>query len=77
MRITVVAFRGCMTSAVFGQMDAFSIAAYIAQRNAVSTWSGHDVRLTTQGGEPVQGYGGHPVSSPIARSPTRATAMSC
>jgi len=30
MKITIVAFEGCMTSAVFGQADAFAVAAYIA-----------------------------------------------
>jgi hypothetical protein len=29
MKITIVAFEGCMTSAVFGQADAFAVAAYI------------------------------------------------
>ena len=59
MKITVVAFDGCMTSAVFGQMDAFAIAAYIAARNTNSSWSDHHVRLATRNGEPVHGYGGH------------------
>ena len=54
MKITVVAFDGCMTSTVFGQMDAFAIAAYIAARNANSSWSDHHVRLATSDGEPVQ-----------------------
>jgi transcriptional regulator GlxA family with amidase domain len=27
MKITIVAFEGCMTSAVYGQTDAFAIAA--------------------------------------------------
>jgi transcriptional regulator GlxA family with amidase domain len=49
MKITIVAFEGCMTSAVFGQADAFAIAAYIAGRSNVSSWSGHDVRLATRG----------------------------
>jgi transcriptional regulator GlxA family with amidase domain len=59
MKITIVAFDGCMTSAVFGQMDAFAIAAYIAARTANSSWSNHDVRLATGNGKAVQGYGGH------------------
>jgi transcriptional regulator GlxA family with amidase domain len=59
MKITIVAFDGCMTSAVFGQMDAFAIAAYISDRRGDSSWSGHQIRIATQGAEPVRGYGGH------------------
>jgi transcriptional regulator GlxA family with amidase domain len=59
MKITIVAFEGCMTSAVFGQADAFAVAAYMSERRADSSWSGHDVRLATPGGKPVRGYGGH------------------
>ncbi len=44
MKITIVAFEGCMTSAVYGQADAFAIAAYIAGRRADTSWSDHDVR---------------------------------
>jgi hypothetical protein len=61
MKITIVAFEGCMTSAVYGQADAFAIAAYIAGRRADQSWSGHDVRIATAGGLPVQGYGGHTI----------------
>jgi transcriptional regulator GlxA family with amidase domain len=61
MRITIVAFEGCMTSAVYGQADAFAIAAYIAARRADPCWSRHDVRIATAGGGPVQGYGGHTI----------------
>jgi transcriptional regulator GlxA family with amidase domain len=59
MKITIVAFEGCMTSAVFGQADAFAVAAYISGRRGDSSWSGHDIRIATPGGEPVRGYGGH------------------
>ena len=61
MRITLVAFEGCMTSAVYGQADAFAIAAYISARRADPCWSHHDVRIATPDGEPVQGYGGHTI----------------
>jgi transcriptional regulator GlxA family with amidase domain len=59
MKITIVAFEGCMTSAVFGQADAFAMAAYIADRRGDSSWAGHDVRIATPDGAPVRGYGGH------------------
>ena len=59
MKITIVAFDGCMTSAVYGQADAFAMAAYISGRRADASWSGHDVRIATPEGKPVQGYGGH------------------
>jgi transcriptional regulator GlxA family with amidase domain len=59
MKITIVAFEGCMTSAVFGQADAFAIAAYIAGRRGDLSWSGHDVHIATPDGAPVPGYGGH------------------
>src|SRR5438477_11233020 len=68
MKITIVAFDGCMTSAVFGQMDAFAIAAYIAERSQVSSWSGHDVRIAKPGGDPVRGYGGHLIAPHCALS---------
>ena len=61
MRITLVAFEGCMTSAVYGQADAFAIAAYISARRADPCWSSNDVRIATPDGEPVQGYGGHTI----------------
>ena len=61
MKITIVAFEGCMTSAVYGQADAFAIAAYIAGRRGDASWSGHDVRIATPTGTPVPGYGGHPI----------------
>jgi transcriptional regulator GlxA family with amidase domain len=48
-----------MTSAVFGQADAFAVAASISERRTDASWSGHDVRLATPGGKPVRGYGGH------------------
>ena len=61
MKITIVAFEGCMTSAVYGQADAFAIAAYIAGRRGDASWSGHDVAIATPAGTPVPGYGGHPI----------------
>jgi transcriptional regulator GlxA family with amidase domain len=63
MKITIVAFEGCMTSAVFGQADAFSIAAYISGRRTDTRWSDHDVRIATPDGKPVQGYGGHVIEA--------------
>jgi transcriptional regulator GlxA family with amidase domain len=59
MKNTIVAFEGCMTSAVFGQVDAFAIAAAIAAQSNLVTWSGHDVRLATPDGEPVRGSAQH------------------
>src|SRR5260370_14765142 len=59
MKITIVAFEGCMTSAVFGQADAFAVAAYMPERAADASWSGHDVRMATPGGKPVRGYVGY------------------
>lgn len=61
MKITIVAFEGCMTSAVFGQADAFAIAAYIADRRDEASWLGHKVRIASPDGVPVPGYGGHPI----------------
>src|SRR5215469_14006284 len=62
MKITIVAFEGCMTSAVYGQADAFAIAAYIAGRRGDASWSGHDVRIATSDGAAVRGYGGHAIA---------------
>ncbi|WP_172804596.1 GlxA family transcriptional regulator [Afipia sp. GAS231] len=57
-----------MTSAVFGQMDAFAIAAYIAGRREDSSWNSHDVRIATPDGDPVRGYGGHLIEPHCALS---------
>jgi transcriptional regulator GlxA family with amidase domain len=62
MKITIVAFEGCMTSAVYGQADTFAIAAYISNRRGDASWSGHDVRIATPDGKPVGGYGGHAIA---------------
>jgi transcriptional regulator GlxA family with amidase domain len=62
MKITIVAFEGCMTSAVYGQADAFAIAAYISNRRGDGSWSGHEVRIVTPDGKPVGGYGGHAIA---------------
>jgi transcriptional regulator GlxA family with amidase domain len=59
MKITIVAFEGCMTSAVYGQADAFVIAAAIAAQSNALSWSGHDVRLATPAGQFVRGSGDH------------------
>ncbi len=66
MKITIVAFEGCMTSAVYGQSDAFAIAAYIAARRHDASWSDHDVRIAMPSGAPVPGYGGHPIKPDCA-----------
>jgi len=66
MKITIVAFEGCMTSAVHGQADAFAMAAYISGRRADASWSGHAVRIATPDGKPVQGYGGHSIEAHCA-----------
>jgi transcriptional regulator GlxA family with amidase domain len=63
MKITIVAFEGCMTSAVYGQADTFAMAAYISGRRADASWSGHDVRIATPDGKPVRGYGGHAIEA--------------
>jgi len=63
MKITIVAFEGCMTSAVFGQADAFAIAAYIAGRRGDASWFGHDVRVATPDGTAVLGYGGYRIEA--------------
>jgi hypothetical protein len=40
MKITIVAFEGCMTSAVYGQAYAFAIAAYISGGRYDASWPG-------------------------------------
>lgn len=57
-----------MTSAVYGQVDAFAIAAGIAARSNLLTWSGHDVRLATRDGQPVMGSGSHRIEPHCALS---------
>lgn len=48
-----------MTSAVYGQADAFAIAATIASQTNPLDWSGHEIVLATGNGEPVRGSGDH------------------
>jgi transcriptional regulator GlxA family with amidase domain len=50
-----------MTSAVYGQANAFAIAAYISGRRNDASWSGHDIKIVTPGGLPVKGYSGHSI----------------
>ncbi|MEY4576777.1 MAG: hypothetical protein RL701_1480 [Pseudomonadota bacterium] len=52
-----------MTSAVYGMLDAFHLAARLASKVAGSGWGEPDVRVVTSGGRTVQGYGGHPIAS--------------
>jgi len=63
MKITIVAFDSCMTSAVYGQADAFAIAASIAARSNVSSWSNQEVQIATPSGEAVQGHGGYSIEA--------------
>jgi len=58
MKISVVAFDECMTSAVYGVLDAFGIAERLAARMGSTAWAPHAVRLVTSSGLAVQGYGG-------------------
>jgi transcriptional regulator GlxA family with amidase domain len=58
MNVTVVAFEGCMTSAVYGLLDAFALAARLSARLSTSRWTDHHIRLATLHGRPVHGFGG-------------------
>jgi hypothetical protein len=64
MKITIVAFEGCMTSTVYCQADAFAIAAYISCSRNDASWSGHDVKMVIPGGLPARGYGEHSIEPP-------------
>jgi transcriptional regulator GlxA family with amidase domain len=57
VKVTVVAFDNCMTSAVFGLLDAFGVASRSA--SDPSPWLRHEIRLATPTGRPVRGFGGH------------------
>jgi transcriptional regulator GlxA family with amidase domain len=58
MDVTVVAFNSCMTSSVYGLLDAFALAARLAANALGSDWSAHRIRLATFDGKPVCGFGG-------------------
>jgi transcriptional regulator GlxA family with amidase domain len=60
-----------MTSAAYGQADAFAIAAYISGRRGDASWSGHDVRIATPEGVPVPGYGGFSIEPHCALTEAR------
>jgi transcriptional regulator GlxA family with amidase domain len=63
MKITLVAFDNCMTSAVYGQADAFGIAASIAAQSNLASWSNQEVQIATPSGEAVRGYGGYSIGA--------------
>lgn len=58
MDITVIAFDSCMTSAVYGLLDALALAARLSAGVRGDGWSGHRVRLATRHGRAVAGFGG-------------------
>jgi transcriptional regulator GlxA family with amidase domain len=58
MNVTVVAFDGCMTSAVYGLLDAFALAARFSAESHTSSWVDHHVRLATIDGQAASGFGG-------------------
>jgi transcriptional regulator GlxA family with amidase domain len=58
MDVTVVAFEACMTSAVYGLLDAFALAARLSLRLSTSRWMDHRTRLATPDGKRVHGFGG-------------------
>lgn len=58
MKIAVVAFNDCMTSAVFGLLDAFAIATQRASLSNTSTWGTNEICLVTAGGAAILGGGG-------------------
>lgn len=71
MKITIVAFEGCMTSAVYGQIDTFAIAAGIAARSNSVNWPDPEVRLATHEGQPVRGSGNQRINPHCALAEAR------
>jgi transcriptional regulator GlxA family with amidase domain len=70
MKVSVLAFDGCMTSAVFGLLDAFNIAGLLSGSSAKS-WSSHQIKLVTRSGEVVFGAGGHPIRGQVSLEAAR------
>jgi len=70
MKITVIAFDSCMTSAVFGLLDAFNLASRLAQNSA--TWA-QRIDLATVTGEAVRGFGGHLIQPNCSLAEARAS----
>ena len=66
MKISIIAFDDCMTSAVYGVFDAFHLATRIASTGGTSSWCSPRLQITTPTGSAVQGYGGHRID---ARAP--------
>jgi transcriptional regulator GlxA family with amidase domain len=58
MLIAIVAFKDCMTSAVYGLLDAFNIASRLAPFIGSSRWGDHHVLLVAHGDRSVKGCGG-------------------
>jgi transcriptional regulator GlxA family with amidase domain len=63
MKISVIAFEDCMTSAVYGMLDAFNLAARLAHSGDACPWNTHDVCLVTESGRPVRGHGGYRIEA--------------
>ncbi|HEX7884705.1 MAG TPA: helix-turn-helix domain-containing protein [Phenylobacterium sp.] len=63
MKISVLAFDGCMTSAVYGLLDAFNIATHLAEQSNAIGWRGHTIGVATPSGGPVSGAGGYRIDA--------------
>lgn len=63
MKISVLAFDGCMTSAVYGLLDAFNIATHLAEQSNAPGWRAHAIRVATPSGGPVLGAGGYRIDA--------------
>jgi transcriptional regulator GlxA family with amidase domain len=63
MKISVIAFEDCMTSAVYGVLDAFHLATRLAARGESSRWGPHGLHIVTEDGAPVRGFGGHRIEA--------------
>jgi transcriptional regulator GlxA family with amidase domain len=70
MKVSVIAFDGCMTSAVFGLLDAFNIAGFLSALGG-NSWSSHQIKLVTRSGDIVFGAGGYPITGQVSLEAAR------
>ena len=70
MKVSVIAFDGCMTSAVFGLLDAFNIAGFLSASGA-NSWNSHQIKLVTRSGDIVFGAGGYPITGQVSLEAAR------
>jgi transcriptional regulator GlxA family with amidase domain len=65
MKVSVLAFEDCMTSAVYGMLDAFHLATRLAAASESSRWGPLGLHIVSETGGSVRGYGGYRIDADL------------